>query len=91
MLTSAAPPLWKPQPALPTDELPVRAALARRLPVADGLGIGIKLFRLDHRRLERHRTKRKLNRLLLGLESYGPAVLPRKKNHATRVVPEGGH
>lgn len=91
MLTSAAPPLWKPQPALPTDEFPVCAALARRLPIADGLGIGVELLRLNHRSLKRYRTKRKLDRLLLGLEPYGPAVLPRKKNHAARVVPEGGH
>lgn len=91
MLAAAAPPLWEPEAALPTDELPVCAALARRLPIADGLGIGVELLRLDHRLLQRHRTKRQLNSLLLGLESYGPAVLPRQQNHAARVVSEGGH
>lgn len=91
MLTSAAPPLRETKATLPTDEFPVCAALARRLPIADGLGIGVELLRLNHRSLKRYRTKRKLDRLLLGLEPYGPAVLPRKKNHAARVVPEGGH
>lgn len=91
MLTSAAPPLWETQTTLPAHKLPVRAALARRLPIADGLGIGIELLRLNHRSLKRYRTKRKLDRLLLRPESYGPAVLPWKKNHAARVVPEGGH
>ena len=91
MLTSAAPALWEAQAALTANEFPVRTALARRLPITDGLGIGIKLLCLDHRLLERHRTKRKLDRLLLRLEPYGPPVLPRKENHAARVVPEGGH
>ena len=91
MLAAAAPPLWEPEAALPTDELPVCACLARRLPVADGLGIGVELLRLDHRRLKRHRTKRQLDRLPLHLQPYGPAVLPRQQNHAARVVSEGGH
>lgn len=91
MLASATPPLWEPQATLTTHKMPVSAALARRLTVADRLGIGVKLFSLDHSSLKRHRTKREFNRLLLRLEPYGPAVLPRKKNHAARVVPEGGH
>lgn len=91
MLAPATPPLGEPQAALTIHKVPMSAALARRLAVADRLGIGVKLLRLDHSSLKRHRTKRKLDRLLLRLEPYGPAVLPRKKNHAARVVPEGGH